>query len=96
MLDVIGALSPAELEGYLTQFKYHHAVFLLPPWKEIYCEDTERDQTFDDAVAVFSGLQSWYRQQGYQIIDVPKVAVSERVSFVINEVETARNSIMKK
>jgi predicted ATPase len=46
-------LSEEELTYKLAGYIYHHTVFVLPPWYDIYVTDAERDQTFCHAVAVY-------------------------------------------
>jgi predicted ATPase len=40
------------------------------PWREIYRPDSERDQTYDEAVRVCQSVRKWYVQCGYNLIDV--------------------------
>lgn len=58
-------------------------VFVLPPWKEIYLNDAERDHTFDHAEAVHNITREWYRRCRYRLVEVPKVTVPERCTFVL-------------
>lgn len=73
----------ADIAHYVEAFPYNPVVFLLPPWEEIYATDSERDQTFDEATAVFEGMKHWYLQWGYVALDVPRATVEERVSFIL-------------
>jgi predicted ATPase len=63
-----GALTSAEGEAYVTEFRYHELVFFFPPWREIYHPDTERDHSFAHAVAVGEQVRTWYRQWHYTIV----------------------------
>ena len=47
MLDAVGLLSTVELDRYLSEYPYAHTVIVVPPWREIYRVDSERDQTFE-------------------------------------------------
>jgi predicted ATPase len=69
----------------LVSNRFNSKVFITPPWKEIYTTDTERDQTFDEAVSVYERLFSWYHENGYQLIVLPKVSAEERVEFILSE-----------
>jgi predicted ATPase len=83
-LDHITPLSEGELNTWLAAYQYFPKVFLLPPWKEIYTNDAERDHTFEHAEWVNSITQAWYRRlDRYQLIEVPKVSVAERCTFVL-------------
>jgi len=81
MLDQMAPLNENELSGWLSKYQYSPKVFVLPPWEAIYTNDTERDQTFEQAELVNRSVQEWYRRCQYQIVEVPKVSVSERCTF---------------
>lgn len=87
MLDAENALTYDQATRYVHDFPYNRRVFLLPPWKEIYGTDAERDQTFEQSVEVFEGLKRWYRQWGYETLEVPRTHVGERVSFILEAVD---------
>ena len=76
-------LNERELNTWLSTYQYFPKVFLLPPWKEIYVNDAERDHTFEHAEWVNSITQEWYHRCRYQLIEVPKVSVDERCTFVL-------------
>src|SRR5262245_27500761 len=42
-LDQLTPLNERELSTWLSTYQYFPKVFLLPPWKEIYVNDAERD-----------------------------------------------------
>ncbi|MFP1683803.1 AAA family ATPase [Alloalcanivorax sp. C16-1] len=83
MLDLAGAITRQEAAGLVQRFPYNNTVFLLPPWEDIYGTDAERDQSFEEAVAVFEGMSRWYAQWGYQTVEVPRVSVENRVRFIL-------------
>jgi predicted ATPase len=87
MLTGLDQLGPDERRQHLDQFPYFPAAFILPPWREIYCTDTERDQTFDQAVAVHDSLRRWYVDCGYRLIEVPKASIDVRCGFVLQTLE---------
>lgn len=87
MLDAEGALTRNEIAQYVQEFPYSGVVFLLPPWKEIYDTDSERDQSFAEAEEVFAGMKQWYTQWGYETLEVPRVTIDERVSFIAKAVD---------
>jgi predicted ATPase len=82
-LDHLTPLNESELSMWLSKYQYFPKVFLLPPWKEIYTNDAERDHTFEHAEWVNSITQEWYHRCRYQLIEVPKVSVDERCTFVL-------------
>ena len=64
--------------------KFYPIVFITPPWREIYCQDDERKDSFEDAVAEYERLLKFYIQYDYQILEIPKVSVKERFRFVMS------------
>lgn len=59
-------------------------VILLPPWKDIYKVDSERFETFEEAVAIHQHLEHIYRDLGYGPVVVPTGSVQERTEFIID------------
>lgn len=47
------------------QNRYFRTVFLAPPWREIYETDTERRQTFDEAVRTYDLMAKTCEECGY-------------------------------
>jgi predicted ATPase len=83
MLDHVRPLNESELSIWLSKYPYCSKVLVLPPWKAIYANDAERDHTFEHAESVNRIAQEWYCRCGYQVVEVPKVSVDERCTFVI-------------
>lgn len=67
---------------------YNNNVFILPPWKEIYENDPERKQTIEKAILTFECMKEIYQEFGFNIIEVPKVTVEKRASFILDRVLT--------
>ena len=82
-LDRVSPLSEDELRVWLSKYQYCSTVFVLPPWKEIYVNDAERDHTFEHAERVYRITQEWYRRCRYQLIEVPRVSVEDRRTYVL-------------
>jgi predicted ATPase len=77
-------LKENELSMWLSKYQYCSKVFILPPWKAIYVSDDERNHTFEHAESVYGTLQEWYRRlDRYQVIEVPKVSVEERCTYLL-------------
>lgn len=64
------------------EFRYNPTMFFLPPWEEIYTTDSERKMSFEQAKAFGRIVRSIYERLGYQILEVPRVTLEERVQFV--------------
>lgn len=90
--DVIGYLGltglpvPAHIEKAAEVFRYNRKVFILPPWPEIFRQDTERKQDLDEARRTYEAMVSTYSGLGYNLVTVPCAPVSERVAFVLTEI----------
>ena len=83
-LDHITPLNESQLNMWLSKYPYFPKVFVLPPWRAIYTNDAERDHTFEHAEWVDRLTQEWYRRCRYQLIEVPKVSVAERYTYVLH------------
>jgi len=59
-------------------------VFLLPPWKNIYEQDNERYESFEEAEIIYKYLLKGYQKYGYQVIEVPTGSLEYRMEFILN------------
>lgn len=75
---------PKVVQQSIDHYRYNPIVFLFPPWPEIYCHDTERKHTFQEAIDTWEAVKTGYAACGYLTIDVPKASVDERVKFILN------------
>ncbi|GHA33073.1 ATPase [Salinimicrobium marinum] len=82
-MDYFGNEYPPLFREACEQYSYD-AVFLLPPWKEIYVSDNERYESFEQAVSIHDHLEDNYKKSGYNPIEVPTGSVEERFSFIID------------
>lgn len=64
------------------QYRYATTVFVAPPWAEIYATDAERKQDWELAVKTCEMMVSVYGTLGYELVELPKVSVEERLAFV--------------
>jgi len=76
-------ISPELIEA-IKKYRYNPVVFILPPWQEIYQTDSERKQTFAEAIEVYNTLSKTYNACGYKLIEVPKTGTKERVDFILS------------
>jgi len=83
MLHDLDRLSLAEAEEYVSDFPYFRQVFVPPPWEKIYTTDSERDQTFAEAVRVHRRASEWYTALGYELIELPLASIDQRCEFVL-------------
>jgi predicted ATPase len=91
MLAQQGRLPSSDKSFYLERYTYHQPAFIFPPWREIYRTDSERDQTFEQAVQVHDWIRRWYAQCDYDLIEVPFASIEERCDFVLRHVENNSN-----
>jgi predicted ATPase len=64
-------------------YRYNTMVFMAPPWEEIYLTDSERKQTYQEAIDTHRLMVAVYEEYGYQPIELPRVSPVERAEFVI-------------
>ncbi|MCX2680906.1 ATP-binding protein [Galbibacter sp. EGI 63066] len=68
--------------------KYHYKqVFLLPSWEDIYTSDNERYENYEEAEQIHHYLKAAYENCGYDLIEVPKDTVENRVEFILNQLD---------
>lgn len=65
---------------------YNKKVFILPPWEEIYETDTERKQSWDEAVFTYQKMKETYTALGYDVVTVPIGSVERRCAFILARV----------
>jgi predicted ATPase len=70
-------------------YRYNAAVFFAPPCSEIYVNDAERKQDWNEAVRTFETLRDVYVELGYRIVELPKASVAERLAFVMDVIANA-------
>jgi predicted ATPase len=88
-LKVAGLLVADHFYKASEQHPYHKTVFILPPWQEIYINDSERWQTYLESEQLYMGIMEIYQSLNCNLIEVPKLAVHERANFIINHINSA-------
>ena len=83
MLQEVAPLPAHELQAMLAAYPFHPSVFVFPPWEAIYVNDSERDQSFTDAINVHDKVVLWYRSCGYIVHEVPRLPVAQRAQHVV-------------
>lgn len=93
-IDSAGLLYSSDIDEY-NQIRnthlinrYNRNVFITPPWKEIYKNDAERDQTFDQAIGVYEQVCRLYRLNDYEIILLPRESIAARADFILKRVSS--------
>ncbi|WP_108868992.1 AAA family ATPase [Aquimarina aquimarini] len=71
---------------YLNDFPYHKyytpTVFLLPLWKEIYINDPQRPQSYQEASRIQKHLVDVYHTLGFTIKTLPKTTLVRRIDYI--------------
>lgn len=85
-LELKGVNVPADLVRAVSSYQYAPTVFVTPPWREIYIDDGERGKSFGAACSEYEALLAAYERAGYSLLEVPRVDVERRVSFIVEQV----------
>jgi predicted ATPase len=94
--DVIGYLRlmrlpvPPHLEKAAEVFRYRRRVFIAPPWRKIFTQDAERRQDITEAERTYEALAETYVRLGYELVELPRVGVAERLQLVVNTATAAQ------
>jgi predicted ATPase len=95
--DVLGYLhlsdiaAPEHMKNAAALFSYSRMVFITAPWREIFRQDSERKQDWDEAVRTYESLASVYDDLGYELVAVPQRAIEDRVAFILERVSTVQS-----
>lgn len=93
--DVVGYLTlcglpvPAHMERAAQDIRYDRRVFIAPVWPEIFGQDAERKQDLDEARRTFEAMAETYPRFGYELIELPRTPVAERLDFVLTTLTAA-------
>lgn len=82
-LRVAGLPVPNHVAKAVEMYRYNQRVFIAPPWPEIYRQDLERRQSFEDAVATYEAMAETYATAGYELVTLPRTSVEKRLKFVL-------------
>ena len=75
---------PKYFQNAAKNFRYNRLVFLVPPWEEIFKDDTERKHSFEAAKKEYDELLIKYENFNYETVLIPKVSVHDRVDFILH------------
>lgn len=85
-MHYIGDSYPAFFDQASREHAYSK-VFVLPPWEEIYESDEARYENFEQAKLIFDHLIETYQKYGYNLIEVPRGSVEERMGFILKHLQ---------
>lgn len=89
MVDLIGYMNfagkeaPDHYRDEALKVGYAKKVFYLPIWEDIYTTDNERKESVEEAAQIDKALFNAYQNLGFDIVEVPKGSVLERVDFIL-------------
>lgn len=78
-------ISP-DLQNAALSHRYNSLVFILPPWEEIYHTDTERKQSYQEAIDTYNIMYSTYQSLGYTLSVVPKTTPGQRADHILQSI----------
>ena len=81
-MHYIGDSYPSFFDQACKDHKYTK-IFILPPWEEIYISDEERYENYEQAKLIYNHLSETYQKYGYNLIEVPKDTVENRIEYIL-------------
>jgi len=85
-MDFVGQDYPETFIDSCKNYTYDYA-FILAPWQEIYSQDSERYETFEQAKEIHEALLKTYSAFDYKLRDVPFGSIEERTNHIISVVK---------
>ena len=86
-MNFIGDDHPPHFEEACVTCTYSK-IFMLPPWEEIYESDGERYENYEQAQQIYLHLKETYQNYGYELIEVPKDTVDNRILFILDRISS--------
>lgn len=85
LIDVVHAQkNNLHFESVAQKFRYNKKIFFFPPWEEIYKQDNYRKHDFNQASKDYRRLKDNYLRFGYELIDIAKNSIEDRVNFILS------------
>ena len=85
-MHYIGDVYPKAFHEACLNYKYTK-IFFLPIWKEIYVSDQERYESYEQALEIEKHLIDTYKKYNYNVIEVPKDSVENRMQFIMDNLK---------
>ncbi|MEO4004574.1 MULTISPECIES: ATP-binding protein [unclassified Flavobacterium] len=83
-MHYIGDSYPAFFDAACREHLYTR-IFILPPWEDIYISDDARYENYEQAVLIHEHLVETYEKYGYNLIEVPRDTVDNRILFILDK-----------
>jgi predicted ATPase len=90
--DVLGYLhelnlpAPDHMQRAADAFRYNRRVFIAPHWREIFRQDCERKQEFDEAIRTHDAMVATYTALGYDLVEILRSPVEARARFILDNI----------
>jgi predicted ATPase len=92
-IDCIAYLNSNKLEAtsriieIIKNCTFNKTVFITPIWEEIFENDLERKENIEQSKKIEKQLIKCYQSFGYNIVEIPKLSIEERVNFIISNIK---------
>lgn len=86
-LDVSGLPVPKAVDQACRDLRYAGPILRAPAWRDIYRQDDERIQTWEEAVASDEAVTAAWRRYGYEPVDLPLGSIALRLEFLLELVD---------
>lgn len=86
--QLIGEVISEQPNNFAQQYEYNKIVFFFPPWEEIYTQDSERKQDYEEAIKTSHIIRMAYSKYYYELVEVPKTDVESRVAFILKTIKS--------
>jgi len=83
-LRLEGLPVPAAIDRACREFRFDGPVFHAPPWRDIYRQDDERIQSWEEAVESDAAVIRAWRDYGYDPVRLPLSDPAARADFVVD------------
>jgi predicted ATPase len=67
-------------------YRYALQVFVAPPWREIFENDSIRTESFEEAVKIHQAVLDTYSDLNYKVIELPLLPLNKRVKFLLQAI----------
>lgn len=85
-MDFVNTHYPENFSEICLTYKYDK-IFVLPPWEEIYEQDNERYESFEQAEELYYFLKNGYENYGYKTYEVPVGTIKKRAEYILTQVK---------
>ena len=83
-------VDPAKSIEAASTYRYRRVVLVAKPWRGIYVMDDERKMSFEATLRFQELIEQAYEDAGYELVEIPRGDLANRVDFVTSFVGSAR------